>query len=253
MYKSAGYTIIELLVAIGIGVVIMFGVSTTFIGSLKTSATAVRTAQFDQEMRAAMGLMARDIKRAGYYVNAVNDVGKGTNTNTFITTVTGQTSEPMRIWSDITAGGVARAANSASTGTCITFAYDQAGTYGDGTLSLNSSDMRGFRLSNNTLQMRTSGGGSAPSANCNVGSWTSVMSPDVNVTALTFNWVDYTNSVEPTATGLPVGVPRPDHTKVLGRVVHIFMTANSIKEPTLTRTFEADVKVRNNVYDPTGN
>jgi type IV pilus assembly protein PilW len=268
--NNQGFTMIELLIAMVIGIILLWGVTTTFVGSVQTSAAAVRQAQFDQEMRSTMSIITRDLKRAGYSKNATDDIGTGTNTNAFITTVSGTTSEPLQIWDSISANvpismyaTPAPGYTSAGQGKCVTFAYDQnqATPAGDGALDVGSADFRGFRQNGTKVQMRTSGGTAGSiTASCNEGGdvWSDMTTAAVNVTQLSFSWVDYTDTNDPTST--PTVVPTPavvstysrDHSAITQRVIRVVFSATSTGDPNLSRTLIEDVKVRNYVYDPNG-
>lgn len=253
MRRFNGYTLIELLIALSIGVVVLAGLTNILVGSIRTSATAIRTSEFNQEIRNMMNIIIRDVKRAGYSKNAVNDLGAGKNTNAFITTVPASNSEPLTIWTNISSKALPIVSTDIDTaGSCITFAYDQAGTVGDGVLTLKTDDFRGFRLSNdNAVQSRIAGSTQAPSPSCGVGLWQDMTSPDINVTNFTFQWLDYTNMNDPTSTTIPAQYVR-DHAVISQRVIRVTLSANSKSEPTLARTLQADIRVRNNLYNPDG-
>ena len=248
--KNKGYTLLELLIAMAIGVVILFGVTTTFTGSIQTSAAAIRTAEFDQEVRTVMSVMTRELMRAGYSSKAVNDVGTGTFNNDFLKS----TGEPVRLW---TSGNASITVNDTSlTGVCVTYSYDAKTPTPDGTLTLNTDDFRGFKLKSNAVYKRTAA--AAIGANCTSGTWSALTSSDVVVDTLTFVWRDYTNNTDPTVTpgATPVGCSGitkvKDNSQILARTIRITLTAHSLKDSKLIRTLVDDVKVRNNVYDSCG-
>jgi prepilin peptidase dependent protein B len=251
MYVNKGYTLVELLVALAIGVVIMFGVTTTFVGSLKTSTASIHQAQFGQEVRATMNLITRDLKRAGYSATASNDVGFNTFNNDFLRTVTG---ENIRLWSGVT-GTTEIPLSDSTVGTCVTYSYD---IDEDGTIDTNERLGFKFNATTNTVQKRTSANANA--LDCTQGTWVTLTSSDLLVDALSFQWLDFTNLTDvpsSTPTTSPSGcVSAPtsgDNSKIAVRVVRVTFTARSAKDSTLTRTFIDDVKMRNNGYDPCGN
>lgn len=250
MNKYKGYTLVELLVALAIGVVIMFGVTTTFVGSLKTSTASIHQAQFGQEMRATMNLITKDIKRAGYSKTATNDVGYNTFTNDFLKTVTG---EVLRLWSGVT-GTTEIPLTSSTLGTCVTYAYDI-----DEDGAIDTTERLGFKFNatSGTVQKRTAAASNA--LDCTQGTWATLTSSDLVVEELSFKWIDFTNltdvpsSTPATSPSGCVGTPTSgDNTKIAVRVVRVTFTATSAKDSTLTRTFVDDVKMRNNGYDPCG-
>ena len=67
MTEQKGFTIIELLVGMAVGLLVMLAVTTVYITSLRTSATTLDSSRLNQEMSAIMNIMANDIRRAGYW------------------------------------------------------------------------------------------------------------------------------------------------------------------------------------------
>ena len=64
--KESGFTLIELLIAMTIGLIILGALSSTFIIQRKTYAIQEQTVEMVQTARAAMDMMSREIRMAGY-------------------------------------------------------------------------------------------------------------------------------------------------------------------------------------------
>ena len=64
--KENGFTLIELLIAMTIGLIILGALSSTFIIQRKTYAIQEQTVEMVQTGRAAMDMMSREIRMAGY-------------------------------------------------------------------------------------------------------------------------------------------------------------------------------------------
>jgi type IV pilus assembly protein PilW len=64
--KNRGFTLIELLVAMGLGLVVLGAVLKVFVSQNRTNAAQQEVAYAQQNVRAAMDLMAREIRTAGY-------------------------------------------------------------------------------------------------------------------------------------------------------------------------------------------
>jgi type IV pilus assembly protein PilW len=64
--KNRGFTLIELLVAMGLGLVVLGVVLQVFVSQNRTNAAQQEVAYAQQNVRAAMYLMAREIRNAGY-------------------------------------------------------------------------------------------------------------------------------------------------------------------------------------------
>jgi len=69
MGKQAGFTIIELLVAVALGLVILAGLFRTFKVQHDTYVVQDQVSAMQQNLRAAMYMITRDLQMAGYYTN----------------------------------------------------------------------------------------------------------------------------------------------------------------------------------------
>jgi type IV pilus assembly protein PilW len=67
--KNAGFTLVELLIAIALGLVIMAGLYQTFRTQHDTYIVQDQVAAMQQNLRAAMYLITRDLQMAGWYTN----------------------------------------------------------------------------------------------------------------------------------------------------------------------------------------
>ena len=65
--KQKGYTLVELMVAMALGLVVVAGVSAAYLGTLRTNADSLKMMRLNEELRAIMTLMVRDIRRAGQW------------------------------------------------------------------------------------------------------------------------------------------------------------------------------------------
>jgi len=64
--KERGFTLIELLIAMAVGLIVLSAVVSTFIIQRKTFDVQEQTTEMTQNARAAMDLMTREIRMAGY-------------------------------------------------------------------------------------------------------------------------------------------------------------------------------------------
>ena len=67
--KVAGFTLMELLVSMAIGLVVLAGVAGTFTAQTRQNSAEEQTAQMQQNVRGALDLMVREIQMAGYKPN----------------------------------------------------------------------------------------------------------------------------------------------------------------------------------------
>lgn len=69
-----GLSLVELLVGSAIGLVLVGGASKLFVDSMDDSRRIIIETRVHQDLRAAADLVARDLKRAGYWANALQGV-----------------------------------------------------------------------------------------------------------------------------------------------------------------------------------
>lgn len=70
--KSAGFSLVELMIAMAVGLLILAGVFSLFGSTVQTQTRTLAMASLNQELRVAMDLMSRDIRRAGYWALAAD-------------------------------------------------------------------------------------------------------------------------------------------------------------------------------------
>ena len=173
--RQQGLSLIELLIGITVGLIILAGTVAVVSKTTFSGLENVRAVQLDQQIRGTLGVIHRELQRAGY-VNALDP--------------TPAVADPGLLdYIDIDAvslfGQVTLAGNCDAAGVCdcILYSYDrdEDGVQGDGTLGT-TYELYGFRLSNEAIQMRVSGG----SATACDGNWQAITDPSVRVTTLTF-------------------------------------------------------------------
>jgi len=75
--KQQGLTLIEMMIAMIIGIILSGAIITIFISNLKSATDTIRMTRLNQELRGVMTLISDEIKRAGYSsdstVTAFND------------------------------------------------------------------------------------------------------------------------------------------------------------------------------------
>jgi len=119
--KCYGLTLIELLIAMALGIFVTGTVITVFTTTVKYNADNLQMIRLNQELRGAMSLISRDLRRAGYFNSA-------TVNTTYL---------------DQFGGSLA--------GDCIHFAYD---IDADGTIG--NSDYLAYKLKDNEIKLGNS-------------------------------------------------------------------------------------------------
>ena len=100
---DGGFTLIELMISIAIGLVVLASVATTFTSQTRAYSAQEQINQMEQNLRGALDIMTREIKMAGYRPNG------GT-----VTGVVSYTSTSLTIQADIDGNGTLLASGSGS-------------------------------------------------------------------------------------------------------------------------------------------
>jgi type II secretory pathway component PulJ len=72
LQKEAGLTLIELMISIALGLIVLTALVYMLSATMRTNADTLRTTHLNQDLRAVIQMMVRDIKRAGYGAKAEN-------------------------------------------------------------------------------------------------------------------------------------------------------------------------------------
>ncbi len=136
--KQKGFSLIELMISMVIGLIILAAVLTMFISMVGSNNDNLKSIRLKQDLRAAMGLITRDLRRAGFNSNAAADSATTPATNPFdnIQIFTGNVED-----TDANGDGV-RAGN------CVMFSYNA----NDG-----SNELYGYQLATNVIESRING------------------------------------------------------------------------------------------------
>lgn len=81
MMRIRGFSLVELMVALTIGLIILAAVSTLFVSSKQTYTTQDRLARLQENARFAMHFILKDLRKAGYF-GCVSELTPGTINNT---------------------------------------------------------------------------------------------------------------------------------------------------------------------------
>jgi len=205
---------VELMVSITVGLIIMAGVIGLFVNTVKASSDAIKMTRLNQELRAAMDVMTRDIRRSGYWGNAASAIGppatSASNNNPFDLIDTGAyTGQP---------------ANS-----CIIYRYDE-----DSDGVLDSNEYFGFKLRDQAVQSRSENEACGESED-----WDDITDKQtVLITELNF---DFSN---PKSISVTSGI----NSKLAIREVTIMLKGELKSDPTVTREIKETVRVRSDKW-----
>ena len=135
---AAGFTLVELMVALVAGLLVTGAVLTFFLSSMRSSGEYVQSTRLTQDLRNTLDLVTRDLRRAGSDDDALAYVGN-TNVSPFT---------PLCLAS----GSSTTCLASGSTGDCVIYAYDRTYPNGDttatgtpGAIDVGNGEVRGIR------------------------------------------------------------------------------------------------------------
>lgn len=205
-----GLSILELLVGVAVSLVVVGGALALFIGNLGGSRQVLSETRLNQDLRAAMDLLTRDLRRAGAWGNAIQGtiaVGVGAVT----------TPNP---YSAV-----------AATGAEITYNFTRDAAENN---ALDANEQFGLRLDSGALQMQSGNGG-----------WID-LTDTKSITVTDFS-ITPTETVLPLGhlcmkTCAP-GAPNCPTATV--RAFTVVVQGQSVKDATLVRSLRSQVRVRN--------
>lgn len=216
--RASGFSLVELMVSLAVGLVVLAGITAMFAHNVKASGDTLKMARLHQELQAIMSLMTRDLRRAGYWGNASLSIGSGTsNTNPFIL------DSPAKFGSELD-------------GSCITFSYDRDGD-GNVTVSSEDTDERfGFRLNNRAVEARKSG------KTCAETGWVDINdTTTTEITGLNFALATRSTDIDGAGSGA---------SRIVVREVTVTLTGRLRNDTSVTRTLRDTVRVHNDYYQP---
>ena len=211
-YKSRlrGFSIIEMMVGVAIGLFLLAGASLLFVGNITNSRLLLIQARIDQDLRSTMDLITRDLRRGAYWSNSIS----GTTT-----TSSTATSNP---YSTIGIAGT----NSAPE---IDYLYDNS--TGSATTTARTF---GFKrdAATNAIQMNIGGNNWQTLTDTNI----------VNISTFTITPTVTAIDISAACAKTCVGSTCPS---VTVRTYNIVLTGTSKIDSAVTRTLRSQVRVRN--------
>jgi type IV pilus assembly protein PilW len=178
---NAGFSIVELLISISLGLVVLVAITAMFGSTIKGSTQTLRSARLNQDLTTTMSIMSGEIRRAGYSAGTRLYGDNGANSGD----VNDGTDDEVDI--EIT---------STDDGGCILYSYDRGDGSGgspDGTIQ--NSERNGVKIyevsaEGKAIWVRNSCSGTSCDTSCDhgVGNWVRLTDPTViEITSLTFD------------------------------------------------------------------
>lgn len=225
---DSGFSLVELLISLVIGLIIVATGIAIFINTAATDFYQLKVTRINQELRGVINLISRDVRRIGYI--GPSGLAPLIGTATWNPFISDASSNFLFVLQDVN-----NFDGDATTYDCILFAIDDNT---DGVDDGNS-ERFGYRLAPvtagshiNAIKMRQSGSA------CTTNNWESITDDNIiNITSLTFK-----PSLQRVGT----------NSNLIICTIEISITGTLISEPTVQRTVNQSVKLRNDIYDPTG-
>ena len=214
--RQTGLSMVELMVGVAIGLFVVAGATLAVSNQLGDNRRLMLETQIQQDLRAAADVIARDVRRSGYWASAQDGVWNAS--------AVAVTSNPYTALTP--ASGVASE---------VHFGYSR-GAVENNVLDVN--DEAGFRLVNGAIQMRTGGQWQA---------LTDSTTLKVTVFNVTLNSQDVALSC---FNPCPLGAVACPPTQSV-REIKVEITGNAVFDPSVVRSATSNVRLRNDVINGT--
>ena len=255
MKKQSGYSLIEIMIALLVGLIVVSATISIYVATVGSGSSTIKSARLNHDLDAVMTLMINDIKRAGYWGRA--KLNADSRNNPF-TTATTNIQIPASI----------------PPNSCILYTYDA-----DGDGFVDPDEYYGFQLRNikntppiiDTIRMRKT---DTATADCTDENWEEFIdSTQLTIDNLQFSFTqvdvngdtDFTDGIDLPATSrclnvttntsyVPPVLPPvtndicsdpPGNNVVEKRVVNIRLTGHITSDINVIKTINGTVEVRN--------
>lgn len=238
--KTKGFSLVELLIAMVIGLFVAGIVTTMYISVLRANSTTVQLARLNQDLQSALDIMSRDIQRAGYVSGAeaalARDVSGDAVNPAAVTTVQDASFSAFTIVSGALSTTKKDLNPTGSTGNCILIRYD---ANNDGSISGNrdvNDEVIGYRYNNNAIEFNSWADPASQTCADTLSpeEWRVLAGGDghINITGLTFR-IDPISGASPT---------------YLQRSIIITVSGASTNNTALDISLERRVRLRNDQF-----
>ena len=211
-----GFTLIELMVGLLIGLIVLSGALYMFVITIKSSRDVLFSARLNQDLSAVTAIIVDDMRRAGGWRQ-----------------LSGSTSPYDDIGKDF---------NVVSGANCVLYNYDE-----DENSAISSDEYRGVKLNGSVLQMKVSGN---DMSSCNTGVWETITDENfMTITEATFTDESFclvNGTVSAAAPACPTSVGSNEVSFV--REVSLTIKAEVNSDTDWTKTVEESVRLRNDFY-----
>jgi type II secretory pathway component PulJ len=234
------------MVGMTVGALVLTGLSSVYLLSVRGAAENMRIVRLNQELRALMEVMSREIRRAGYWKAPA---GADPADNPF--------QADRTVVTDIQIS----AATGEPSASCITFTYDAndnglvgvcsqcapSGVFSGAPYDRTNVEMFGFRLRDGAVQMRRQLGSAGESTfGCNSGRWEALTSGEVQITQVVFAMTARGHNLDAAPTASAPCVAGGLCQQV--RVIEIRLTGTLATDASVSQNLTSKISVRNDRY-----
>jgi type IV pilus assembly protein PilW len=215
---------IELMVGVAIGMFIIGGAIKLFVDMFGNNRRLLLETRVNQDLRAAADIVARDLRRAGYWQQAASALNVPAGSSPI--------QNPHAVY------GAA-----STTATSVTYSYDR-----DGDASVSSAEATGFSLSNNRIMMRLGGVDQPLTDPATV----RVTRFDIVNSASGVQWAELWTHCPCVAAGTCGSLSTSASRPMLGmRWMDIIIEGEAVTDPRVRREVRESVRLRNDVLKGT--
>ena len=230
--RVRGFSLVEMMVALVAGLIVVGSVLAFTVAMTESTGKNIQTTRLDQELRTAMSLITREVRRAGYYRKNYTTIAS----NSYVQSYAGV----------CLANGLATCTTASSTATtttsasgCMVMAYDRFGV-NDGATTPGATEYKAFRRRdvNGVGVVEVNLVDNPPSCSGTGSNWIQLTNPQtVNISSVVFSYV-------PTQVVAGVNSTTGANINVTVRTITIALTGNILSDATVQRTFTESVRVR---------
>lgn len=225
--QNRGFGLIELLISIVIGIIVVTGITSLVVATLRANTENLGMTRLTQELRGAAQLISGELKRSAYDQDALGDFGAGNqDSNGFVNVVFedsgGTVLDPVN-----------NAITEANPATCVVYGYDE-NMNGE----LDAGEYRAFRLNDGAIEMWE---GDAAVASCPGGDGWEALT-DRAATEIT----DFAITTTPDGEAFPVHSDSSTGDQTLAiRKIQVRIAGQSLQDDSVNRSVRETVRIRN--------
>ena len=214
--RPSGFTLIELMVAMVVGLIVAAIAMSMYVSLIRANATSIQVTRLTLSLQGALDVMERDLRRAGYFANAVSTALNTTLVNPATFTI----------------NDLQRVSAAAPLYDCILIRYD---SNGDGAVS-GSDEILGYKFNGSEQSIQFH-------------SWNSVAAQQNDLCNTSSGWNSITNNGSTSVTALSFAITPSSGENTMGqRRITLSITGHSKQKSTLSMTLQRDVRLLNDEY-----